>query len=675
MQHLVGSVEGFSRRVETWEIELINATQARNTANKNLDDFYIQQGGRLIRWRSPEMFRMNNLQNIQRAAQERYDKAVAIATTKRAERDAAERERQRKIKEEQDARERRRVKGLAESAYNTAVTAATNARADWIKQKDEFDDADKKIPPLQTSYNNVQRAFNDARAKKGFYDSAMEQKNTASNLLTTATNAFATAKAKVKSAWETAETVAKNARTTYNAQKKEYDTAVEAIPALKSAYDNAQNAIINAREQKTIYDAATSQQTAANALLKAATDELTRINTKTQGDINKQFAEHAEYIKNAVVFPNALFGLDSKYNTMSINWTAYTAAKDELATVIETNKIVDITAATDRLVETYNKFIASKDIYSSSVLSALKSSTRDSDYIRNNEVIATTYEGVYGLRSKEYRPMVDAWVKTTKSIDESDISGTLANYSRYLVAKTRYSSALLVAQNKQAEAEFQTKLAAGREAAAQWAKSGAGGCRNIQTTATLDPDMLDQNITCSNTEYISGYSKVSGFYAAPADPVSKNNIARYLAVKYSCCAVPVLTKGPQGRKGLPGVEGAQGATGPTGEDGIFGKVGIRGERGNMGEEGGKGPRGDSGEDGISGEQGLPGLPGKSVKMPIVTQVPGPAGPTGQRGPMGIQGPKGKDGVSLPAPKQPPSDLDKTISLFDMQEKINKYMRG
>ena len=71
--------------------------------------------------------------------------------------------------------------------------------------------------------------------------------------------------------------------------------------------------------------------------------------------------------------------------------------------------------------------------------------------------------------------------------------------------------------------------------------------------------MINQNIICSDTEYISGYSKVSGFDAAPVDPdVSMDNIAQYLAVKYSCCTAPTPPKGSKGKKGLPGLDGVHG---------------------------------------------------------------------------------------------------------------------
>jgi hypothetical protein len=50
------------------------------------------------------------------------------------------------------------------------------------------------------------------------------------------------------------------------------------------------------------------------------------------------------------------------------------------------------------------------------------------------------------------------------------------------------------------------------------------------------------------------------------------------------------------------------------------------------------------------------------------------GKTGEKGPRGMQGPKGKDGIVIPAPKQPPSALDKTIGLLNVQKKINNYVQ-
>jgi hypothetical protein len=43
--------------------------------------------------------------------------------------------------------------------------------------------------------------------------------------------------------------------------------------------------------------------------------------------------------------------------------------------------------------------------------------------------------------------------------------------------------------------------------------------------------------------------------------------------------------------------------------------------------------------------------------------------------MGPMGPKGPDGVIKPAPVQPFSEVDRTLALFNIQEKINKYARG
>jgi hypothetical protein len=571
--------------------------------------------------------------------------------------------------------EKKRLKAAAQAALDAAQNASANALAALNTKKGEYETAKKNVTSAQQVYTNAQNVANGAKGNKAAYDDALAQQTAANALLTAATSGLAATTAKVNAALEAAKAASAAALTALTTQKATYATATTTVLSSKTAYENAQGVLDTAKTKKAAYEDALAQQTAANALLTAAANALSSSNLKEQGNLDKLYAEQADFIKNATVFPNTTFEIDKQYNTMSIDWTAYNAAKVELSKINPTN-IVDSTAATNKLVETYNIFAASKGVYSNAVIPALQSSKTDIDYIKNNDSIADAYEGVYGLRSKQYSPMVDAWTKTTKSMGESNVSSTIANYNAYLVAKTSYATALLVAQNKQAEAEFQTKLAAGKDAVAQWTKSGTNGCRRLQTVATTDPNMLDQNITCSDTEYISGYSKVSGYNAAPVDPnVSRDNISQYLAVKYSCCTAPTSAKGERGKKGLPGLDGDPGLMGPAGIDGIDGPVGKKGEPGDSGEEGGKGPRGDAGEDGISGEVGPPGKAGTSVKVPYIKQVPGPTGQTGQQGQMGIQGPKGPDGVVKPAPVQPFSELDRTIALLNIQEKINNYVRG
>ena len=572
MQYLVGSVEGFTKRVESWEMELITATNNLNAANKAMQDFNIWNAGRLIRWGTPERALFFKLIREQEAAQARYNNALAIANTRRAEREAAERV---------------RVKGLAKIAYDNAVTAATNARNAYNAQKDLYDAAVLAAAPLKTVYDNAKRIVDDAKSKKEFYDNAINEKNAANTLLTNAA------------------------------------TAVSST------------------------------------------------NTKIQEAINRTYNEDSAFIANAGSFPNATFGTDTKYSTMSADWTAYTAAKTELA-AIDSKKIVDSTAATDKLVEKYNKFNTSRSAYHTSVINALKSNTADRTYIENSKNQMEVYKIIYDI-TKEYNAMIAAWTSFTTSLNASpiNVSDVITKYRAFIPTKTEYTTVLLIAQDKKAEADFQTNLAAGKDAAARWVTSGKNGCRNVQTIASTNPNMLDQNIACKDTEYISGYNKVSGYAAAPIDPaVSRDNISQYLAVKYSCCVAPEGNKGPRGKRGLPGLDGADGAIGPKGPNGIEGPSGVKGRIGDLGEEGGKGPVGDNGDNGNIGEKGPPGRPGTSMQAPVIRQVPGPIGKTGKRGPAGLQGPKGKDGVVIPAPKQPPSALDKTIGLFNLQKKIN-----
>ena len=578
------------------------------------------------------------------------------------------------LQAKEDARIQAEKDAAIEAAKEKVKEAEAKAKAASIlsgEKKKAHDTAIDKVNAQQQVYDGVQRALNNENAIKAAYADALLQQKTANTLLTTATSGFDATKTKVTTAFEQAKAASDAALATFTLKDAQYAKARNTVLSLKTVYDNAQMVLDNAKAKKAAYDDALAQQKTANELLTNAATTLSRSNVKIQGDLNKPYAEQAELIKNATVFPNTTFGIHKQYNTMSINWTAYNAAKEELSK-IDANNVVDSTTATNKLVETYNKFIASKEAYTSAVIPALQSSTTDIDYIRNNNAIVDTYN----LRDKQYSTMIDAWAKVTKSISVSDIAGTLANYNAYLVAKTAYSTALLVAEGKRAEAEFQMKLAAGKEAAERWAKSGTNGCRRIQTVATTDENMLDQNIVCSDTEYISGYSKVSGYNAAPVDPnVSRDNIGQYLAVKYACCTAPTPPKGEQGKKGLPGLDGATGQMGQAGVDGIVGPVGAKGESGETGEEGGKGPRGDAGDDGINGEAGPPGKAGTSVKVPYIRQVPGPTGRTGQQGRQGPKGPKGPDGVIKPAPVQPFSELDRTIALLDIEDKINKYMNN
>jgi hypothetical protein len=69
------------------------------------------------------------------------------------------------------------------------------------------------------------------------------------------------------------------------------------------------------------------------------------------------------------------------------------------------------------------------------------------------------------------------------------------------------------------------------------------------------------------------------------------------------------------------------------------------------------------------------LSGTSVKAPCIRQVPGPIGVEGEDGPRGQQGPKGPDGKVIPAPVQPFSELNRTIGLFNIQDKIKQYLFG
>ena len=474
-----------------------------------------------------------------------------------------------------------------------------------------------------------------------------------------------------KTAYDNAVTAAANAFSAYTAQQSQYDAAVNAAVPLKIAYDNAQGSLNNTRAKKATYDAAMEQKNAANRILTTAATSLSSTNTNIQEAINRTYAEDSAFIINAGLFPNTTFGTNTKYNAMSVDWTAYTVARTDL-TAIDSKKIVERTAATDNLVEKYNKFNTSKGTYHTSLISALKSNTADRTYVENSKNQMELYRIIYDI-TKEYNAMLAAWTSFTTSLNASpvNVSEVITKYRAFIPTQTEYKTVLLIAQDKKAEADFQTNLAAGRAAAAQWLTSGTNGCRNMQTIASTNKNMLDQNIACNNTEYLSGYNPVYGYDAAPINPtVSRDNISQYLAVKYSCCVAPEGDKGARGKRGLPGLQGSVGAIGPKGPEGIEGPSGLKGRIGDLGEEGGKGPVGDKGEDGTMGAKGPSGTPGTSMMAPFIRQVQGLMGKTGKRGPAGLQGPKGKDGIVIPAPKQPPSALDKTIGLFNLQKKMN-----
>ena len=486
--------------------------------------------------------------------------------------------------------------------------------------------------------------------------------------------ADAAAKAAAKKKWEDAEADAAAKLKALGERKAEYTTASNAVPPLKVVYDNAQMVVDNAKAKKSAYDDALAQQTAANTLLTSATDGLSKGNTKRQENINKTVGEDSLFLKYAASFPNTTFGTDKEYNAMTADWAAFNAEKTALA-AIDANNVSNITIATDKLVETYNKFLTSKGAYGASVMKALTSNNTDREYVKNSTNDMKTYGLIYDI-TKEYNAMANAWTNVTTSLGKSDVSGVINNYNAYVPTKTAFTKVLLIAQNKKAEADFQTNLAGGKDAAAKWLTGSAKGCRNIQTIATTDPNMLDQDIACNDTEYISGYNKVSGYNAAPVDPnVSRDNIGQYLAVKYSCCVAPEGTKGSRGKQGLPGIDGNSGLIGPVGPAGPVGPVGNKGDSGDMGEEGGKGPAGDKGEDGMSGAAGPSGKPGTTMNAPYIRQLPGSVGQPGQRGPKGLQGPKGPDGVIKPAPVPPFSEVDRTIGLLNLQERINNYIKG
>ena len=430
----------------------------------------------------------------------------------------------------------------------------------------------------------------------------------------------------------------------------------------------------NAKAKKAAYDDAVAQQTVANTLLTTSTDILSTANKASLTNLDKTVGEHAAFIKNAASFPNTTFETEKEYNAMTADWTAFNSAKTALA-AIDSKKVSEVTTATDKLVEAYNKFLTTKTNYSNAVLKAMKANSKDSEYVNNSKIEMDTYGTIYDL-SKEYNALINAWKQVIKNQESSNVAELITSYIAYVPTKTAFTNALLIAQNKKAEADFQSKLAAGKDAAAKWLKNAPKGCRNMQTAATTDQNMLDQDIACNDTEYISGYSKIAGFDAAPVDPnVSRDNIGRYLAVKYSCCTAPTGAKGAQGKAGLPGLDGAPGPTGPAGPAGVLGAMGKKGETGDMGEEGGKGPRGPPGDDGQDGDEGLPGKEGKSVTVPYIRQVSGPMGKKGEMGPRGQQGPKGTDGKVIPAPNYGFSELDRTIALLDVKQKADQYIRG
>ena len=571
--------------------------------------------------------------------------------------------------------------------------AKTNAIAASNDAEVNFNNANSQLETYKT--NNTPR-FNDAVTTINQFDTWNAANNVLRNLMTNELNAYNTELNRLKGIADTAgrnvttaaqnstlaEANLKNAIATLDQRQKEYDGAKEALKSITVVYNNA----MDAAAKRTDYNNALNQQTKANELLTKTKNALINATTTVRNNIDKTFTEDSAFIGNAAEFPNEKFGLLTKtgspplvsnkgsYNALTENWVAFTAAKTGL-NGINASEVVVISTSTKQLIDDYNKFIGSKDIYGKAIIAALKSNNTESEYVTKSKNDIATYTLLYDITTQQ-REMENAWTQVTNALTKLNAAEVIPNYNKYVKAKAAYTNALLIAQNKKSEADFKTSLETGKANAANWLKSGAKGCRNLQTVASTNPNMLDQNITCGENEYIAGYSKVTGFDATPMDSkVSQDNITQYLAVKYSCCVAPTGAKGPKGKTGLPGLEGRPGVDGAKGADGPQGPKGPTGLTGDKGPDGKKGPAGEIGDKGDKGEIGSVGQKGISITMPTIKQVEGPIGPQGPQGPRGIQGPKGANGVIKQAPVRPSTELDKTVALMNIQDKINNKLRG
>ena len=229
-------------------------------------------------------------------------------------------------------------------------------------------------------------------------------------------------------------------------------------------------------------------------------------------------------------------------------------------------------------------------------------------------------------------------------------------------------------QTNLAQANFTNQLAASKLAVDTWKSKPAIGCRNIITNATTDINVLNQSIQCNDTEFLSGYSKVTGYDAAPTDNnVTKDNIAQYLAYKYSCCTAPMGSVGNKGTSGLPGTDGINGTIGDKGATGQPGSIGAPGPKGSTGKTGEQGKQGQQGADGARGPPGPKGDNGKNIKSKEVKQVAGPAGPKGPDGPMGPMGPMGNNGIAQINPSEETPQENSILGLLALKNKITRFL--
>jgi hypothetical protein len=149
---------------------------------------------------------------------------------------------------------------------------------------------------------------------------------------------------------------------------------------------------------------------------------------------------------------------------------------------------------------------------------------------------------------------------------------------------------------------------------AEWMASSPPGCRNLVTRYSMMNNFINQNIKCNHNEYLYGFQSVNDVY------------------QYTCCTVPI---GQKGARGLPGFPGDRG------------DIGDKGPRGNPGR---KGPQGEKGPDGPQGEKGLQG----DTRL----------GQMGQMGQMNPLRPMSLHGTN---------DIDQTMSLLEIQDRIRKII--
>ena len=565
-------------------------------------------------------------------------------------------------------------KTAAETAYNNAVTAYNNANTAYNNANTDLTNATTAFNTASTEYtnavNNPNRnlgysqggCISDHQATQqicffgcwevplpwrvcdAYADNNAGAKNDAENAVTT-----------TKSTLDKATTAKNNAS---NALASAYTTLTTADTTKANALttkNNAASVLSTAQANETAYTDATGVKTSADAVsstasqlktnaataLSNANTMLTDADTRAINAITTVRTAENAFMAAANAFPNSAFTINT--TDMTSAWSTFTGTPDP-------TKATDRVSATDTLIANHNAFIGKMNTYVTAVLQAMTNDKpNEAAFIATstqNEEIVKNY-----IDASIYNNMITAWnTYTTSLTNNNGITTILQNYNDYLGKRGKFKEALLIAQGLKGDADFTRDFAASKQTISTWKSNATNGCRNLTTVGSTDANMLNQPISCNNNEYISGYTKITGYDAATSAPnnaadVNKNNVAQYLAYKYSCCTIPTPSTGYVGSTGLPGANGASGADGAPGARGPIGDQGLKGLVGPVGDKGAPGAKGDQGSQGNQGSKGVVGINGKDVMAPIIRQVEGPEGAAGPDGEAGPAGPKGKAAIS------------------------------